>query len=113
MELARLAPVFGKWTTFSHYLSEVMPSEYPSMMTADDFHFDFLSERIAAQSTEPVSAFPRHLRTRRRIDACWTYAALHRSLSGVRDTLDIEAELTKVENEVESAFAEPMARSEE
>ena len=58
MELARLAPVFGTWTTFSHYLGEVSAGEYPPIMTADDFHFDYLSERIAAQSAEPVSASP-------------------------------------------------------
>ncbi len=107
MELARLAPVLGKWTTFSHYLSEVTASEYPSMMTADDFHFDFLSERIAAQSPEPVSMFARHLRTRRRIDACWTYAALHRSLSGVRDTLNVESDLTAIETRAESTMSVP------
>ena len=84
MELARLAPVLGTWTTFSRYLGEVMPGEYPSTMTADDFHFDFLSERIDAKSDHPVSVFPRHQRTRRRIDACWTYAALHRSRSAAR-----------------------------
>lgn len=107
MELARLAPVFGQWTTFSRYLGEVMPGEYPSMMTADDFHFDFLSERIDAKSDEPVSAFPRHLRTRRRIDACWTYAALHRSIAGIRDTLDIDAPLRAIEKEAEATLAIP------
>jgi hypothetical protein len=108
MELARLAPVFGQWTTFSRYLGEVTPSEYPSIMTADDFHFDYLSERIVAQSDEPVSAFARHLRTRRRIDACWTYAALHRSLSGIRDTLDIGEALRGVEKQAESTLAAPV-----
>ena len=107
MELARLAPVIGKWTTFSKFMSEVTAGEYPSLMTADDFHFDFLSERIAEQSAEPVSMFPRHLRTRRRIDACWTYAALHRALSGVRDTLDVESELTAIEMQAESTMAIP------
>jgi hypothetical protein len=107
IELARLAPVLGQWTTFSRYLGEVMPGEYPSMMTADDFHFDFLSERIAAQSDEPVSAFARHVRTRRRIDACWTYAALHRSLSGSGDTLKIDEALPSVEKQAECTLAEP------
>ncbi len=107
MELARLGPVLGEWMTFSRYLSAVTAGEYPSMMTADDFHFDFLSERITAQSDAPVSAFPRHLRTRRRIDACWTYAALHRSLSGVGDTLDIGASLRSVETQAESTLTVP------
>jgi hypothetical protein len=107
IELAKLAPVFGQWTTFSRYLGNVMPSEYPSIMTADDFHFDYLSERIDAKSDEPVSAFARHHRTRRRIDACWTYAALHRSLSGIRDTLDIEDAMRAVEKEAECTLAIP------
>ena len=76
-------------------------------MTADDFHFDYLSERIDAKSEEPVSAFARHHRTRRRIDACWTYAALHRSLSGIRDSLDVEDALRAVEHQAESTLAIP------
>jgi len=107
MELAKLGPVFGQWTTFSRYLGIVMPGEYPSIMTADDFHFDYLSERIDAKSDEPVSAFARHHRTRRRIDACWTYAALHRALSGIRDTLDVEDALRAVEKEAECTLAIP------
>jgi hypothetical protein len=107
MELARLAPVLGQWTTFSRYLGEVMPGEYPSMTTADDFHFDFLSERIAAQSDEPISAFARHLRTRRRIDACWTYAALHRSLGGPANTLRIDEALRGIEKQAESTMTAP------
>jgi hypothetical protein len=107
MELARLGSVFGQWTTFSHYLGVVQAGEYPSIMTADDFHFDFLSERIAAQSDEPVSAFARHQRTRRRIDACWTYAALHRSLAGVHDTLDIDGPLLLVEKQAETTLQTP------
>jgi hypothetical protein len=109
IELARLAPILGKWTTFSRYLGEVMPGEYPSTMTADDFHFDYLSERITAQSTEPVGALARHHRTRRRIDACWTYAALHRSLSGIGDKLDIADALTAVEKEAETTLGVPAA----
>ncbi len=107
MELARLAPLLGEWTTFSRYLSAVMPGEFPSTMTADDFHFDCLSERIAVHSDEPVSVFPRHLRTRRRIDACWTYAALNRALSGIRDTLNIDEALRAVEKQAETTLSVP------
>ncbi|MBI1833088.1 MAG: hypothetical protein HYR84_16735 [Planctomycetes bacterium] len=107
MELARLGPVLGQWTTFSHYLTAVSAGEYPSMTTADDFHFDFLSERIDAKNDEPVGAFPRHLRTRRRIDACWTYAALHRSLAGARDTLDVSDELRAIEKVAETTYSAP------
>jgi hypothetical protein len=107
MELARLGPVLGDWTTFSRYLGQVMPGEYPSMTTADDFHFDYLSERIDAKVEDPVSAFPRHLRTRRRIDACWTYAALHRALSGVNDTLNVAGALRAIEKHAESTLTVP------
>lgn len=107
MELSRLAPVLGQWTTFSRYLGAVLPGEYPSTMMADDFHFDFLNERIDAKSDEPVSAFPRHLRARRRIDACWTYAALNRSLAGIRDTLDVAEALRAAEKHVECTMSAP------
>jgi hypothetical protein len=107
MELNRLAPLLGTWTTFSRYFSAVMPGEYPSTMTADDFHFDFLSERIAAKSDAPVSGFAQHQRTRRRIDACWTYAALHRSLAGVHDTLDIDDALHAIEKQAEATLTAP------
>ena len=107
MELAKLAPVLGQWTTFSRYLGEVMPGEYPSTIMADDFHFDYLSERIEAKSEAPVSGFARHLRARRRVDACWTYAALHRALCGVRDTLAVEDTLRAAEKHVESTMSLP------
>ena len=107
MELARLAPLLGQWTTFSRYLTEVMPSEYPSTMTADDFHFDFLSDRITAKADDPVSMFAKHHRTRRRIDACWTYAALHRALSGSGDTLNVSESLAKIEMNAETTLTTP------
>jgi hypothetical protein len=101
MELARLAPVFGTWTTFSRYLGEVTPGEYPPLLSADDFHSDLLGERIELHVPDPVSSFARHLRTRRRLDACWTYAALQRALSGSRDTLHVEDSLRQLEEEIE------------
>jgi hypothetical protein len=103
MELARLAPVFGTWTTFSRYLGEVTPGEYPPLLSADEFHSDLLGERVEKHEADPVSSFARHLRTRRRLDACATYAALHRALSGTRDTLEVEAELRRLEDEIERA----------
>lgn len=109
-ELARLAPVLGTWETFSQFFGAVTAGEYPSVLTADDFHSDFLSERLEANQPKPVSTFARHLRTRRRIDACWTYAALHRSLSGARDTLNVADALRTLEAEAEcgaAAEAEP------
>lgn len=101
MALASLAPVLGTWQTFSQYFQEVTPGEFPSALAVDDFHFDFLSERISAQNPVPVSAFAQHARARRRIDACWTYAALLRSLAGAADGLQVSAELEALEDAFE------------
>ncbi|HXG11883.1 MAG TPA: hypothetical protein VNK04_19155, partial [Gemmataceae bacterium] len=45
LELSRLSPVLGQWTTLSRYLNEVQPSEYAHAASADEFHADYLSER--------------------------------------------------------------------
>lgn len=103
LELNRLAPLLGTWTTFSNYFSQVYAGEYPPSLSADEFHYDYLTERITAQRPDPVSGFAHHLRLRRRIDACWTYAALHRSLAGSRDVLRVEEELRALELDLEGA----------
>jgi hypothetical protein len=103
MELARLGPVFGQWTTFSRYLSEVMAGEYPTPPGADEFHSDYLNERVQRQMDAPASAFARHVRQRRRVDACWTFAALHRALSGMKDALEVAGPLTRLENAIEES----------
>jgi hypothetical protein len=100
--LSRLSPVFGTWTTFSRYLNDVMAGEYPPALTADEFHFDLLGERVDRKTPDPVSAFARHLRLRRRVDGCWTYAALHRSLSGTKDTLEVADHLQSIERTFET-----------
>jgi hypothetical protein len=101
LELSRLAPFLGTWTTFSNYFAQVHPGEYPPSLAADEFHYDFLTERMNAHRPDPVSGFVAHLRLRRRVDACWTYAALHRSLAGVRDPLRVDDELRALELELE------------
>lgn len=103
MELARLAPVLGAWKTFSQYFQDVTPGEFPSALALDDFHFDFLSERINSRSPAPISAFAQHARTRRRLDACWTYAALQRSIAGADDTLQVDVDLLALEDAFEKA----------
>jgi alpha-mannosidase len=104
MELARLGPVFGQWTTFSRYLSEVMAGEYPTPPGADEFHSDYLNERVQRQLGDPVSAFARHVRQRRRLDACWTFAALRRALCGSKDALDVAPQLTELEYAIEASL---------
>jgi hypothetical protein len=101
LELARLAPVLGTWTTFSRYFNDVMAGEHPAALSADEFHADFLIERVEARCPHPVSAFASHARLRRRVDACWTFAALYRSLGGAAPPLAIEEDLTPIEETLE------------
>ncbi len=102
LELTRFGPVLGKWTTFSTYLGEVYAGEYTAAVNADEFHGDYLGERVNAKSEVPVSAFARHLRLRRRIDTAWTLAAIYRGLAGKNDTLQIDSRLTRVEDRIEA-----------
>jgi hypothetical protein len=81
-ELSRLAPVLGQWTTVSRYLGEVMAGEHVAAPPADEFHSDFLSERIQVNLEHPVSEFALHARQRRQMDTIWTLAALYRGLTG-------------------------------
>jgi hypothetical protein len=101
LELSKLAPVVGQWTTLSRYLGEVMAGEYSPTLSADEFHYDYLSERTNAHLAGPVSGFARHVRLRRRLDTCWTLAALNRSLGGPDPQLDDK--LNGLENEIEQA----------
>ncbi len=101
MELARLGPLFGTWTTYSRYFSDVLAGEHPAAASADDFHADFLSERVNAHVRQPVSAFADHLRQRRRLDACYTFSALLHSLSSTKDRPLILEELKHLEDVLE------------
>jgi hypothetical protein len=102
LELTQLAPVAGQWTTLSRYLGEVMAGEYTAALAADEFHSDFLSERSNARSPCPVSGFARHARLRRRLDTCWTLAALNRGVAGANDPLDVTPQLHELEDQLES-----------
>jgi alpha-mannosidase len=98
LELSRLAPVLGRWTTLSGYFNEVLTGDYTSPVSPDEFHGDYLLERTTAiadssdQSafriphsaiqTFPISDFATQLRGRRKLDAAWTFMALLRSLGG-------------------------------
>ncbi len=98
MELSRLAPVLGRWTTLTNYFNEVMPGDYTAAPEADEFHGDYLVERCPVESyayetqetdtqpglggEQPISMFARQVRARRRLDTAWTLAALQHSLGG-------------------------------
>jgi hypothetical protein len=124
LELTRLAPVLGRWTTLTGYLNEVLSGEYVSAPGADEFHGDYLAEReegvrgqglgvrdqesgVRGQESRdrgPVSGMARHVRDRRYLDAAWTFTALQRGLTG-RRTADEEAferELSELEDRSES-----------
>ncbi len=128
LELTRLAPVLGKFTTLSRYFDEVYSGEYTSPASADEFHGDYLTERTAPDETLPtgdtpddvaaaspppaprvtapyhscpVSGFAHQVRARRQIDTAWSLAALHRSLAGKSDTLRLDGALAEAEDRLE------------
>ncbi len=123
LELSRFAPVLGRWTTLSGFFNEVMPGEYTSAASADEFHGDYLVERAplldgggygdTAEPTvpaeprvsHPISAFARQVRQRRRLDTCLTLAALHRSLTRSDAVPDLAGRLARLEDGVESGEA--------
>jgi hypothetical protein len=98
IELSRLAPVLGRWTTLSNYFNEVMPGDYTSAVEADEVHGDYLVERCPIESyayeseeakaqpglggDQPISMFARLIRARRQLDTAWTLAALQHALGG-------------------------------
>jgi alpha-mannosidase len=95
LELTRLAPVLGRWTTLSGYFTEVPSGDYASAASADELHGDFLAERTGFVGEndqperptvkpvpEPISGFAQQVRGRRRLDTAWSLAALLRGLGG-------------------------------
>jgi hypothetical protein len=134
LELSRWGPIAGQWTTFSRYFSEATAGEHIGALAADEFHFDYLSERVPQEATPadpggytattvcrsypatlPVSGFARQVRVRRRLDTCWTLAALQRGLAGRNDSLRIDKPLNNLEDLLEkfgadAAPPEPLAR---
>jgi hypothetical protein len=124
VELCRFGPIPGTWATVSRYFGEVSSGEYVGSLGADDFHFDYLSERVPPQpvaaegggtapapsrfppSPTPASGFARQVRLRRRLDTCWTLAALQRGLAGRTDPQRAEQPLIGLEDEVEKAGVE-------
>jgi hypothetical protein len=126
IELSRLAPVLGRWTTLSNYFNDVMPGDYASAAEADEFHGDYLTERCPTEmytyetqeaetrpglgGEEPISMFARQIRVRRRLDTVWTLAALQHSLGGSFPAVegsDFLAHLTHLEDRLESEETPP------
>lgn len=103
LALLELAPVFGEWTNLSRYFGGVTSGDYIGEQPADEFFADYLDDRVTnLHRPEPVSGFPRHWRLRRRIDATYTLAALHRSLTSPTPEDDASLrQLANVEDQIE------------
>ncbi|HJZ54577.1 MAG TPA: hypothetical protein VKE74_06440, partial [Gemmataceae bacterium] len=104
LALAELAPVLGNWTGLGRYFTDGVHGDYIGTRTADEFFADYLDERVTNEHRpDPVSGFPRQLRLRRRIDAAYTLAALHRGLTANPGPEDAEAlkKLADVEEAIE------------
>jgi hypothetical protein len=103
IQLTRLAPVLGRWTTFSGYFNDVTAGEYTSAASPDEFHGDYLSERVTGHVPGPVSWFAQRTRARRRVDTLWTLAALYRGLTGAAGPEERHEEaLQALEDQVET-----------
>jgi hypothetical protein len=89
--LTRFAPVLGRWVTLSDYFNEVVGGDYTAAASPDEFSADYLSERTLSTSPArgaPVSAFAAQVRSRRRLDAAWTFATILRTLGGRPDEVE-------------------------
>jgi hypothetical protein len=82
LALAELAPVFGHFTNLSRYFTDATSGDYIGVQSADEFFSDYLDDRVTNQKrADPVSGFPQQLRLRRRLDAAYTLAGLHRAVT--------------------------------
>ncbi len=81
LALADLSSVVGEFTTVPGYLGTHQYGEYLGTATADDFAVDTLDDRVTARhQPDPVSAFARQQRDRRRLDGVFALAGMLRSL---------------------------------
>jgi hypothetical protein len=104
LALAELGAVPGEWTSLTRYFADGVHGDYVGTRTADEFFADYLDERVTHEHRpDPVSGFHRHLRLRRRVDAAYTLAALHRGLTANPGPDDAEAlkKLADVEDAIE------------
>ncbi|HEX4611913.1 MAG TPA: hypothetical protein VH092_27200, partial [Urbifossiella sp.] len=110
LALADLAPVFGNWTGLGRYFGDAVTGDYIGTQPADEFFADYLDDRVTHdRRPDPVTGFPRHLRLRRRVDAAYTLAALHRSLTpnpGAEEAADL-AKLAAAEEDIERRGVNP------
>jgi len=104
LALNELVPVFGEFTNLSRYFTDATSGDYIGVQQADEFFCDYLDDRVTNQKRPgPVSGFPRQLRLRRRLDAAYTLAGLHRAVTPNPGEEEAKAlgELADLEREVE------------
>jgi hypothetical protein len=104
LTLAELAPVFGEAIPVHRYFTDVVAGDYIGPQAADEFLVDDLDERVTQQRRpDPVSGFAHLWRWRRRLDAAFALAAVHRSItprSGLEDD-KLLADLEDLERQIE------------
>lgn len=106
LALTELAPVFGESIFLHRYFSEVVAGDYIGPQPADEFFVDDLDERVSQQKrADPVSGLAQFWRWRRRLDAVFALAALHRSVTPQPSTGEdkLLADLEDLERAIESA----------
>jgi hypothetical protein len=108
--LADLGDACGEWAPLGRFLADYHYGDYLGSTTADDYFSDHLDDRVTTRKLpRPVSGFADHLRMRRRLDAAFTLAALHRSLTPAgEDEVGLLKDLERVETDVEGS-REPAA----
>jgi hypothetical protein len=102
LELSRLAPVLGQWTTFTRYFNDTYAGEQITAPSADEFNADYLSQRVDTHDEHPVTGLARHHRLRRRVDTAWTLLAMYRGLTGWPDLQALEPRLAALEDRMEA-----------
>ena len=106
--LAGLGTPLGAFTGVAAYLDQNRYGEYLGTASADDFFSDYLDDRVTRlKLTDPVSGFAALYRHRRRLDAAFALAALHRVLAAPGEAEETAvARLEALEDAIETRGAD-------
>jgi alpha-mannosidase len=66
---ATYSPVFGRWVTIADFFQRTDRPWDPFRPDLDDYHTPYLSQAVAAERTNPISAAPRHHRLRALVES--------------------------------------------
>jgi hypothetical protein len=117
LALADLGDVLGAFAGMGRFLADHHYGEYLGSATPDDFFADALDDRVTRQHRpDPVSGFAAFYRLRRRLDAAFALAALHRTLAPPGEVEeDNVRDLERLEDAIEArgpvGFAGGLGRS--